>query len=568
MRSISICAGAVLCLAIGQVWGQEAQQGARVPERREFRMPPRVGIQGQRPMSLEEALMMALENNRDIDISRIDQQRAQYNITAAEGVFDPRVGGVATFGRAVVPIASALGGSATGAVTTRSGVIDPQLTGAVGPLGSSYQVDFSNSRSTTDNTFIILNPQYPTSLNFSYTQPLMRGLRYDDNRRRIEVAKKNRTLTNEQFRQRVMEVITRAEQAYWDLVYAYGNLGVQLEAVQIGLDQDASNRRQQEQGLLAPIDVVAAQRQLATFEQAAFTAQEVLTVAENALKQLILADRGDPIWSLSLVPTTPVDVDTPLLPIDDAINEALANRPELAQLRLTRDINLADNKFFREQTRPQIDVVALHSSAGLAGTQIPQSPNLFTAGLTALTNQVNELSQIAGIPGIPVTPGGGGGGAVPALLQGGYSQSLQNLIRNNFPTTQVQLRVSLPLRNRTAEANLGSNIAEAKRIRDQQQQSELAIEASVRNTLQAMDLAKARMQAAEIARVSAEQQYESEQRQFRAGTSTLFLVQQRQSDMITARSQEQFAQASLSKAISAFELATARTLSVHQIDIR
>ncbi len=572
MRSNWFRRGTAVCLASVSVWAQSpaAQEGARVPQTREFHMPPPVGIIGQRPLSLEEALMLALENNRDIDISRIDQQRAQYGITSAEGVYDPRIGGQISFTKNIVPVASALGGSATGAVTNRSGLVDPQLTGAISPLGSSYQADFSNARSTTNNTFTTLNPQYPTSLNFTYTQPLVRGFRYDDNRRRVEIAKKNKSLSDEQFRQRVMQVITTTEQAYWDLVYAYGNLGVQLEAVQIGLEQDASNRRQEEQGLLAPIDVVAAQRQLATFEQAAYTAQESLTIAENTLKQLILADRGDPIWSLSLMPTTAVDVETPLLPLDDAINEALSNRPEVAQLKITRDINQADNKYYREQTKPQVDAVFLHSSAGLAGTALPAAPNPFTAGLTVLANQVNQLSQIAGIPQIPTTGGSGSTttSTVPAILVGGYGQSLQNVFNNHFPTTQVALRVSFPIRNRTAEANLGSNLAEAKRIRDQQQQTELSIEANVRNTLQAMDLAKARMQAAEIARVSAEQQYESEQRQFRAGTSTLFLVQQRQNDMITARSQEQFAQAALSKAIAAFELSTARTLSVHQIDIK
>src|SRR6478609_1018961 len=104
MRNKWIQRGTAVCLASLSVWAQSpAQEGARVPELREFRMPPRIGIQGQRPLSLEEALMLALENNRDIDISRIDQQRAQFNITSAEGVYDPRIGGVASFQKNVVP---------------------------------------------------------------------------------------------------------------------------------------------------------------------------------------------------------------------------------------------------------------------------------------------------------------------------------------------------------------------------------------------------------------------------------------------------------------------------------
>ncbi len=553
-----------LTLPLGALW---AQEGASIPAPREFQLPPRIGISGERPLALQEALMLALSNNRDIDISRIDQQRAGYNVTAAEGVFDPRIGGVASYQKNVVPISSALGGSATGAVTNQSGILDPQLTGALPTLGSSYAVDLSSSRTTTNNSFATLNPQYPSALTFSYTQPLFRGLRYDDNRRRIEVAKRNTALTDEQFRQRVMEVVTRAEQAYWDLAFAQANLGVQLEAVQIARDQDASNRRQQEQGLLAAIDVVAAQRQLATFEQAAFSAQEALTTAENTLKTLILADRDDPMWSLSLIPTTPIDTAPPIVPLADAISEALASRPELAQLRITREINQADNRFLHEQTKPQVDAIVSHTNAGLAGTQLPAAPNPFTSGLTTLSDRVSQLSTIAGLQPLPNT-GGGTNVGVPPILVGGYGASLSNLFAGRFPTTQVQLRISLPLRNRTAEANLASNVAEARRIRDQQQQAELAIEAAVRNGMQSVESAKARLSSARIAQVSAEAQYESEQRQFRAGTSTLFLVQQRQTDMIAARSQERRAEADLGKAVAAFELATGRTLRVHSIDLR
>jgi HAE1 family hydrophobic/amphiphilic exporter-1 len=545
-----------------------AQEGANIPAPREFNLPPRVGIAGERPLSLQEALAMALANNRDVDISRIDQQRAGYNVTAAEGVWDPRIGGTASFQKQVSPVSSSLGGSTTGAVTNKNGIIDPQLSGALPGLGSSYAVDLSSSRTTTNNSFATLNPQFPSALTFSYTQPLMRGFRYDDNRRRIEIAKRNTSLTDEQFRQRVMEVVTRTEQAYWDLAFAQANLGVQLEAVQIAREQDASNRRQQEQGLLAAIDVVAAQRQMATFEQAAFSAQEVLTTNENALKTLILADRDDPLWSLSIIPTTPIDTAPPIVPLTDAISEALASRPELAQLRISREINQADNKFFKEQTKPQVDAVLLHSNAGLAGTQLAAAPNPFTSGLTTLNDRVSQLSTLAGLQPLPTTGGGSTSGGVPPLLVGGYGTSLSNLFNGNFPTTQVQLRISLPLRNRTAEANLASNVAEARRIKDQQQQTELAIEAAVRNGMQSVESAKARLSSARVARTSAEAQYESEQRQFRAGTSTLFLVQQRQTDMITARSQERRAEADLGKAVAAFELATARTLKVHNIDLK
>jgi len=554
-------------IVCGQQQAEPDQAVTRVPPPRPFALPPRVGVSTDKELTLQDALAMALANNKDIDGSRIDRDKALNNVSGAKGYFDPRIGGTTSFQKNVTPVASTLGGSATGAVTSRNSLADPQLSGSLPWFGTSYQLDLSSSRTSTNNSFTQLNPQYPTSLNFSFTQPLWRNLRYDDNRRRLEAAKKNVSLTDEQFRQRVMQIVTQTEQAYWDLAFAYGNLAVQLDAVRIGREQDESNRRQQDQGLLAPIDVVAAQRQLATFEVNAYSAQEALTAAENILKTLILPDRTDPTWSSALIPITPVNVSPPVTPLQDAVREGLANRPELAQLQISGEINQTDNKYYREQTKPQVDLVAAHTNAGLAGIQLPPAPNPFTAGLTALSDRINDLSLLAGLQPLPTT-GGGTGGGLPPLLVGSYSQSLNNLFSGNFPTTQVQLRLSLPLRNRTAEANLNNSLAETRRIRNQRQQTEQSIESSVRNAMQSVESAKARLASSRVARQSAEEQYQSEQRQFRAGTSTLFLVQQRQNDMITARSQERRAESDLGKAIATFELATGTILQTHNIQLR
>jgi len=157
---------------------------------------------------------------------------------------------------------------------------------------------------------------------------------------------------------------------------------------------------------------------------------------------------------------------------------------------------------------------------------------------------------------------------LPPTFIGGYGQSLSTLFAADFPSTELQLRISMPIRNRTAEANLASSVADARRIIDQSQQTEQAIEANVRNAMQSVESARLRLQSAGVARSSAEQQYESEQRQFRAGTSTLFLVQQRQSDMITARSVERRAESDLGKAVASFELATGSILRVHNVELR
>ena len=538
--------------------------GARAQTRS---LPPRVGVIGEVPVTLEEVIAQVLANNKDIEASRIDQGIANFRLIAAKGAFDPRIGADSTLGRNVTPVSSLIGGSASGKLTQRNFSAGPQLSGLLPLSGASYQVGFSSTRLTTDNQFTTLNPQFPTALTFSFSQPLVRGLRTDANRHRVEVAKKNEWLTDEQFRQRVIEVVTQASQAYWELVFASRNLQVQAEAVELARRQVESNERMAKQGILAPIDVVEAETQLATFEENAYRAQEALTRAENGLKALMLPDRTAPFWAKALAPATPANTPAPVVPLPDAISEALANRPEMAQVKISSAINQDDSRLFRDQTRPQVDLEASYISNGLAGRVLPPGPNPLTGSTEALIVRLNELSRAQGLPPLPPISFGGGGG-VPELLVGGYGQSLSNLGGFNFPTAQVGLRISLPLRNRTAEANLGASLAEGRRIRNQREQLEQLIEADARNSMQSVESAKARLDAAATARRSAEEQYESEQRKFQAGTSTVFLVLQRQTAMIAARSRELRAQSDLSRAVADFERSTARTLQAHNIDVR
>ena len=537
-----------------------------VPPVRPFRLPPRTGIETQMEISLDQTLAMALANNKDIESSRIDRQESDYVLTAAQGAYDPTLNVTSYWEQQITPIASSLGGSSTGSVINKTWLADPGITQPLPWYGGTFKTDLSSADAYSNNSFLSLNPQYETSLNFSYTQPLWRNLLYDSNRHQIDVAKKNRSLTDQQFRQRVMAVVLQAEQAYWELSYAYNNLQVQLDAVRIGIQQDESNRRQEEQGLLAPIDVVAAQTQLATFEVGAYAAQSGLTAAENALKELVLPDRSDATWSSAMIPTTPEDVKAPLTPLADAIAEAVANRPEIAEVKINGEINEKDVRYYREQTKPQVNLTALYTRAGLAGVVLPPGPNPFTGAFGPLTTQLNELSALAGLPAL--TGVSFGSSTIPPVLVGNYGHSLAGIWAGDFPTTEVQLNISLPIRNRTADANLGKSLAETRRIKNQMQQTEQNVQSDVRTAMENIQMAQLRLQAAQVARESAEEQYQSEQRQFRAGTSTLFLVQQRQATMITARSEERRSQADLSEAIAQFQLATGTILAERNITLK
>lgn len=537
-------------------------QDAPLPPLKAFEPSPRIGVLGNMTISLPEVIQKVLANDRDLAISRILREEAAYSVTGARAVFDPRVGINASRLKSVAPVTSLIGGSATGKLTSEQYLVTPQFSGLFPVLGGSYKIDFAASRQSTDNTFLTLNPQYPTSLTFSLNQPLLRGLRYDDNRHRLAVARKNVLLSQEQFRQRVTDVVTLAVQAYWELDFAWRNTQVQTQAVSLAGQQDASNRRQVAEGLLAPSDVVATQTQLATFQQSVFNAQQQLTAAENNLKALMLPDRSDLIWGMALQPEDRPDARIAVPPLADAIRSALAARPELAENHLALEVNQLDVRLGREHARAQVDAVASVSSTGAAGRLIPGQANPFTAGFEPIVNNINALNAAAGLPPFVLTSGGS---SVSPVFIGGFGQSLSVLGSRDYVTAQVGIQVTFSTRNRGVEALTAG--AESRRLTALRQQLEMAVELDVRNSLQAVSSAQGRLEAAITARENAERQYSSEQRQFQAGTSTVFLVLQRQTELIAARTREIRARADAGQAAAALDRATARTIEAQGIQL-
>jgi outer membrane protein TolC len=526
-----------------------------------------VDVADQTPITLNEAIGLALKNNNDIDSSRIDVKIAEYNLTGARGVYDPVLSSESYFESRTTPTSSTISGGVNGSVNQKDATGTASLNGFSPFGGGSYRLDFSSTRLTTSNQNATLNPQFPSALVATYAQPLWRGLRFDNNRRLIEIAKKNLSLTDAQFRQRAIDVIAQVQQSYWDLTFSLRNLQVQIDAVKQARLQVESNQRLVAQGVLAPIDIVAASTQVTTFEQNVYTAQEAVTRAENTLKTLILPNRTASLWARPLTPVTTVSLEPPRIPLEQALTSALRNRPELAQLQTNAEINRIDTRYFKELTKPQIDLVGTYTSAGLAGTPTPprQSSSNTTTG--EIIDRVNLLSASAGLPPLNATIITASS-TVPPNLVGGLRQSLTNLFQRDYPTYNVGVRVSLPLRNRTAEANLGSSLAQGNRIVNQRAQQEQIIEAEVRNATQSLRSSEARLAAAAAARSSSELQYESEQRQFRAGTSTVFLVLQRQTELLAARGRELQAQTDLNKAIADFQHAIGNTLEANHVAVR
>ncbi|MBK7932825.1 MAG: TolC family protein [Acidobacteria bacterium] len=511
----------------------------------------RVGVDmtDQKPLTLREAIELALENNRDIEVARKSSAIAEWDLRSTGGIFQPRLSGQSYYERATTPNVSIFSNNQK--TTQGSFIANATVQGYLPRFGTVLAGTFNNSRVTTDNPISILSPQYNSSLGFSLTQPLFRGRKFDAGRRTIEIAKRNIELTDTQFRQRSIEVVAAVEKAYWDLAYALRNLQVQRDGVRDAKSQLEHNRRLVEEGQLAPIDIVAAETQVANFEQAVYDALNIVNTTENVVKSLISPNRNNSIWRQALTPVESVEKEIPRTTLPEAMDLALGNRPEMEINKVQKDINLLDQRLYRDQKKPQIDFTAGYTSAGVGGSQNPGFNPTFPGPCTTVppdpvgcAQQQENLALLTGSP-------------------------FRGVFANRYPVLRFGINFNIPLfGDKTANAQLGRAKVEAERINTQREQIEQGIQVEVRNALQSVRTSEGRLRAAAIARENTAKQYESEQRKLDEGQSDIYKVLERQTALAAARSNELRARTELNKAIAELERATGNSLKANDIEAK
>jgi outer membrane protein len=521
----------------------------------------RVGVNPSKrvTLTLRDAMTMALENNRDIEVERLNVQMNEFDLRGAQGFYDPNLATTLYYDHRAIPATSIFASGKTDNV-----IGSATFTQRTPWQGSSVTGFFDNNRATTDNPFVSLNPQYTTNLSFTFTQPILRNRAIDSGRRQIRIAKKRLDISDSQFRQRAIEIIAQAQRAYWDLVFARRDQEIKQESVDLANTQLEHNERLVEAGTLAKSDIISARVELERRKDEAEAAVDAIQRAENALKGLMAQVGDGEIWQSELVPVEQPQIEPGAsLPLEDALRLAARNRPEMEQYRLRGELNKIDSEYLRNQTKPQVDFFVTYGAAGLAGP-LRATENPINASNAILFGRINQLSALAGLPPLPIANTGG----TPGSLIGGYGQSLANLFKNDFRSWRFGLNINLPLRNRTAEANLGRSLAEGKQIEAQRQKTEQLIEVEVRNALQAVETARKRADAAKNSRVNAELQYQSEQRKFDAGQSTNFFVLDRQNALSSARGRELRALTDYTKAVAELQRALSTTLSSNNVEVK
>lgn len=525
------------------------------------------------PLSLNDAIRKALQNNNDIEVARDDVRFAEQQLRAFQGVYEPIFSITPQIIQNITPQQSSLGGSGSSGKTTSTVFnLSPSITKSFEKGGGTYTLSFANSHTNTSSSFSLINPFYSSNLSLSIDQPLMRNRSIDSNRHLIRVQKKRLEQTDSDFRQRTIQIISQVQAAYWNLVFALRNQQNQLDSLNLSRQNMRNIEAEISAGAKAPLDRAQVQTDIASRESNLFIATQTVSLAENTLKQLMLRDPMAPEWSAQLTPTDAPALDLSPVDLTAALGEAHKNRPELRRLNLQKDINTVDIQFYKNQTLPQVDIQSTVAATGLAGTSlglpagslVPLISGSSTSSSSAfLLQQIRDIQTRAGFP-LAVVPSAATSGA-PSDLIGGYGRDLKNLFGFSTRNITVGVAISFPLHNKTAEANLAGARIQRDQLAASYRSQDQAIEMDVRNAAQAVDTAQKRMVASRQARESAEQQLSGEQKLYEVGRSTTFLLLQRQNELTSARTSELQAQTDYNKALADLQRATASTLRINNV---
>ena len=530
----------LLLFTLGSPVVAQQEEASEDPTQGSFQVPEsyvdRVGREGTiLTLALRDVMRLALTNNLEIAIEDFNEDLNRERNTIARGFYDPILSftlGVESSDSPSTSVLTAGSGVATFArdAFTWSNSLQQNLRG-----GGRFTLNFNNSRNESNNTFSTINPQYGSDFAVNFTQPLWRGFRQTSTQRELKLVNLDSEITESQFRQRVSEIVQQVQNEYWELVFSIRDHETRRQSMELAIVQYENNRQRVQIGVLAPIEITSALAEVSTREQEMIQAEVQIVGAQNALKRLLAPDPNHSIWNLSLIPTDSPEPQDVQIGMEEAIQMALARRPELEQMQLELEKNEVDEEYFIQEGKPMVNVRANFGSTGRSGV-VFKSVGMDLNGDGIPDRQVR-------VPD-PDNPSFGN-------LFGAIGQTFSY----DFVNWGLFADIEIPLFNRSSEGQLAQlRISEARLLSQMKNQQQMII-VDVRNAYESLAIQKKRLEAARVARTLSEEQLDGENKRFEAGLSTNFEVLRFQRDLAQAIGQELRAQVDYQQALTALRKA-------------
>jgi outer membrane protein len=446
---------------------------------------------GKLVLSLRDAILLTLENNSNVQIEETQIEGQKFALLGQFQIFDPIVQSTLNINRYSSPSYSQLQGVGVSSNSTLNSLTQTgqiSYTQTFTP-GTNILASISSNKYSTNSSFYYFNPFFSSTLNFTLTQPLLRGAGRFANTALIKIARRSLEQSRSAFEAEVNDGILQVVSQYWNAVQARGALDVQQKSLKLAEASYERDKRSLELGALPPLDIYRSQSEVAARKVGVIQAAYALTQADEALRLTIGADRDPQLHSLELDLTespqpdgAPVSIDA-----DAALAQALTQRPELDVVKASLDNDAASIRLARNQAEPNLSLQAFYQSNGLGGNEY----NLTTGKL---------------------------------LAPGGFGSSMSQLFGFGYPGYGGSLSLTLPIRNRAALSNLGTALVSRTHDLYTGSQVREQITQEVRNAVHQLDEARDALAAGTASFDLAQKSLTSEQRKYELGAETNFFV--------------------------------------------
>ena len=476
-----------------------------------------------RRMSIDDAVATALEQNLDLQVQRINPQLQDLSTAQFRAAYTPNFVSTVSTADSTSPSNSVLAGGAAGAgITSGQAVFNFGVSSLTNWGGGSYDVRWNNTRSTTSNFFQSFNPQLNAAVTATYAQPLLRNFKIDGARQQLLVSQKNREISDVQLEQSIAVTVRNVRNAFYDLIYAIGNLAVQRQSLELAQQSLKDNRARVEIGTMAPLDIVQAEAEVATREESVILAEAAIERQQDIVRALVYNPSSPDFWTARIEPTDTVTFVPTAVDVDGAVKTALGQRTDIQAARKNLEINDVNIRYFRNQSLPDVSAQVNYNARAIGGLQVERARDPQT--------------------GLPT-------GAIISSAERSYFSTLGTAFSGDFPGWSLQLDIAYPIGRAPQEAQL----ARARLQQTQAERSlaslELSVSTQVRDAARNVQTNAKRVDATRASRALAEKRLEAEEKKYQAGMTSSFFVLQAQRDLNVARNSELLALVEYAKSV-------------------
>ncbi len=482
-------------------------------------------------LSLKDAIIRTLSNNVSIAVESFNSKVKKKNIIESLSEFDATLGLELSTGRKTQQLASAF--SSPNRMENDNDNWDLSLSQKL-VTGADYQFDFTNNRNKTNSKTAGLNPSYSSEFQLSLTQPLLKNFGVDLNKRNIHIANNDVDISDYEFKTKAIDVVSNVENTYWDFVFSLRDLEVKQKSLERAKDLQKQVKAQVLVGIMAPIETLQAESEVASREEFLLTAQDSIDDNQDKLKNILNIDFSSSEGLSPIYPSSQADVLVEDVDFNETLKMALANRPDY--LAKKKDLENKDIlvKYQENQIYPSVDLVGSLGINGLSGEAI-----------TVTSGTFQGRSEYGG----------------------SYGNSLTNALSTKYYDWEFGVKFSYPLGNRSAKSKLSASRMEKAQLILSIKDLEKKIILEVRESARQLKTDSKRIKAATVAKKLSEEKLKAEEKKFEVGLSTSFNVLKFQEDLAKAQSNEIKTIIDYKQSRIRFRKSTASTLKHHDVTL-